>query len=106
MAEDIFRGPGVLAGSLMDGRVEAFDGPAINYQGDSFPDVRYTPMAKDGVAPARIPVFFNNPYAVLCDNIPQLAATNVVAPAQQPTTTLGTVFTLATASVAVSTSGN
>lgn len=85
MAETIDRGPFVGAGSLMDGRVEQFDGPAISYQGDSFPDVRNTPMAKDGTAPARIFTFFNNPYVVLTDAIPSSTSTVTIATTQVAT---------------------
>src|SRR5215831_2765878 len=83
MAETIFRGPGVSLGSLMDTRVESFDGPSISYQGDTIPDPRYSPAAKDGVEQGRIPVFLNSPYIVMVDNIPSTTNASTLVSAAQ-----------------------
>lgn len=84
MAETVFRGPGYVAGSMLDGRDETMDGPSITYQADSFPDVRFWPTKKDGLYPGRVPAILNSPYVVMCDNIPQAAATAALAATQAP----------------------
>lgn len=92
MAETIDRGPFISVGSLMDNRIDPFDGPGISYQGDSFPDPRYGPFPKDGTTPARAFTFFNNPYVVLTDAIP--SATNASSIATSQVATGGTPMTL------------
>ncbi len=79
MAETVFRGPGFVAGSTMDARVESMDGPSITYQGDGLPDVRFSPTKKDGLYPGRVPAFLNSPYFVLADNVPQAIGTATIA---------------------------
>jgi hypothetical protein len=70
MAETTNRGPMVSAGSLYDGRDETFDGPSIVYQGDGFPDVRQSPMPKDGLISRRVSCFLESPWVITADNIP------------------------------------
>lgn len=96
MAETVNRGPTVNVGSLMDGRLEAFDGPSIEYQGVVVPDVRFSPMAKDGLAPARVKGFFSSSNFVVVDAIPSNTSTTTVAAAQAPSSTTGTLLLLAT----------
>lgn len=97
MAETIFRGPGVVGGSLIDNRVEPFDGPSIGYQGDVILDPRLGPLPKDGLSPGRVKGFYNAFYTVATDAIPQATSTTVVAASQTPSTTLGVALTLKTA---------
>lgn len=97
MAETLLRGPGVSIGSLMDGRIEPWDGPSIEYQGDIIPDPRYSPANKDSTSPGAIKGYFSNPYFVLVDTIPSANATNTVAAAQAPSTTAGVALSLTTA---------
>ena len=97
MAETLVRGPGVSVGSLMDGRIEPFDGPAIDYQGDMIPDPRFSPSNKDSLSPGAIKAYFNNPYFTLVDTIPSANSSNSVAVAQAPSTTAGVALTLTTA---------
>lgn len=97
MAETLGRGPYISIGSLMDNRVEPFDGPSMAYQGDMIPDPRYTIANKDSLSPGAIKGYFNNPYFTLVDTIPSANATNSIAVAQNPTTTVGLALTLVTA---------
>lgn len=97
MAETLFRGPGVSIGSLMDGRVEPFDGPEIGYQGDMIPDPRQTPVNKDSLSPGAIKGYFNNPYFTLVDSIPSSNSSSTIAAAQAPSTTAGVALNLTTA---------
>lgn len=97
MAETLFRGPGISIGALMDGRVEPFDGPSVEYQGDIIPDPRLFPANKDSLSPGAIKGFFNNPYFTLVDCIPSASNTASIAAAQNPTTTVGLALTLVTA---------
>jgi hypothetical protein len=97
MAETINRGPNVSIGSLMDGRVEAFDGPSIDYQGVVTPDPRFSPSAKDGVAPGRVVGYFNSAQFIVVDAIPSSTSTTSIAAAQAPSTTQGVTLTLTTA---------
>ena len=97
MAETLLRGPGISIGSLMDGRVEPFDGPSISYQGDMVPDPRQSPANKDGLSPGVVKGFFNNPYFVLTDVIPQANSSTIVAASQAPSTTAGVALNLTTA---------
>ena len=85
MAETVFRGPGFVGGSMLDGRIETMDGPSVTYQGDGIPDCRFWPTRKDGLYPGRVPAILNSPYVVMCDNIPQAASTTSLAAAQAPT---------------------
>ncbi len=104
MAETIFRGPGVSLGSLMDGRVEAFDGPSIGYQGDVICNPIFSPEPKDGLAPGRMHGWYNAFYTVSVDAIPSTSATNIVAAAQTPSTTAAIALTLKTAQAATAAS--
>lgn len=97
MAETVYRGPSVVLGSLMDNRIEAFDGPSIGYQGDVIADPRFGPSAKDGLAPGRIPGFYNAWFTVTADNIPQATSSTIIAAAQAPSTTAGVALSLTTA---------
>ncbi len=97
MAETLLRGPGISIGSLMDGRVEPFDGPSISYQGDMVPDPRQSPANKDGLSPGVVKGFFNNPYFVLIDVVPQANSTTTIAASQVPSTTAGVALALTTA---------
>jgi hypothetical protein len=92
MAETNFRGPVVSMGSLEDTSSSPVDGPSILYQGVSFPDPRYSPLKKDGTAPARVPGFFMAPSVVACDLIPMIGTTNLIATTALVTTS--TVMTL------------
>ena len=94
MADTIFRGPAISLGALMGAmggagalacNIEPWDGPAISYQGDSLPDVRYAPSNKDGMGVGRIPGLVNNPYFVLVDQTPAAVSTTGLAAAQAPT---------------------
>jgi hypothetical protein len=98
MAETVFRGPGFVAGSMEDGRVESMDGPSITYQADSFPDIRFWPTRKDGLYPGRVPAFLNSPYVVVVDNCPQAASATALVNAQNPVA--ATPFTLAAGATA------
>ncbi len=100
MAETINRGPYFSIGSLEDTRVEPFDGPSISYQGDTIPNVLYSPAPKDGLAPGRIPVLFNSPYIVMSDNVPQ--KTNATTLVNGAVATALTAFPLQTAQVGAS----
>jgi len=97
MAETIFRGPGVSIGSLMDGRVEAFDGPSIGYQGDIILNPLFSPQPKDGLAPGRMHGWYNAFYTVSVDAIPQTSSSTVIAASQVPSTTIGVALNLVTA---------
>src|SRR5258708_23646835 len=94
MAETIFRGPAASLGSLFDGRIEAMDGPGLEYQANAFPDARYFPARKDGLYPGRIPAFLNSPFSVIVDQVPSTALAGAVAARQN--TTSGTPLTLVT----------
>jgi hypothetical protein len=98
MSETVFRGPGYVAGSLLDGRIETMDGPSLTYQGDGIPDCRFWPTRKDGLYPNRVPAILNSPYAVLCDNIPQ--ASNVASIAAAANPVANTPFTLSAGALA------
>ncbi len=85
MAETLFRGPLINAGGLMDNAVGPFDGPNISYQGSCIPDVRYSPMKKDGTLPCLVPSFAHAPTLVSIDAIPSIASTTTIAGAQSIT---------------------
>lgn len=97
MVETINRGPNVSLGSLTDSRVELLDGPVIAYQAEAFPDPRFTPAAKDGTSPARVPAFMLSPQSIVVDNVPSASSTSAVAAAQAPSTTQGVALNLVTA---------
>lgn len=96
MAATSFRGPAVALGSLLDGRVEAMDGPGIEYQGDCIPDPRFQPSNLMTFAPA-IPAHLNSPYIVMTDNFPQAFSGNAIAALANAVT--GTAMTLTTVTV-------
>jgi hypothetical protein len=60
----------VSAGSLLDGRDEVFDGPSISYQAAGFPDVRLSPINKDGLMSRRVSCFLESPWVITADAIP------------------------------------
>lgn len=97
MAETLFRGPQVSAGSLMDGRVEPLDGPDINYQNTMFIDPRFSPANKDSLSPGAIKGFFETPSVYIVDAILSANSTTTVAAAQAPSTTAGVALNLTTA---------
>jgi|SRR5215472_3274228 len=97
MAETIFRGPGVVLGSLLDGRVEAFDGPSIGYQGDLIANPIFNPQPKDGLSPGRVHGWYNAFYSVSVDAIPSASSSTTIAAAQAPSTTVGVGLNLVTA---------
>jgi hypothetical protein len=97
MAETINRGPNVSIGSLMDGRVEPFDGPGIEYQGVVTPDPRFSPAPKDGVAPARVVGYYNSGQFIIVDAVPSATSTTTIAVAVAPSTTTGVALLLNTA---------
>jgi len=97
MAETIFRGPGVSIGSLLDGRVEAFDGPSIGYQGDIILNPLFSPQPKDGLSPGRMHGWYNAFYTVSVDAVPQASSSTVIAASQVPSTTAGVALNLVTA---------
>lgn len=96
MAETIFRGPGVSLGSLMDGRIEPFDGPSIGYQGDIICNPIFNPQPKDGLSPGRMHGWYNAFYSVSTDTIPSSTSTTTVAAAQAVSTTPGVALALVT----------
>lgn len=104
MAESNFRGPVVNMGALEDSSQSLFDGPSISYQGYAVPDPRYNPLAKDGVAPGRVPAFLVSAMFVGTDNIPSITSTTTVGAAQAAATTGGAV-TLGTTSAGGSAAG-
>jgi hypothetical protein len=97
MAETVFRGPSAVLGSLMDTRVEPFDGPSIGYQGDIILNPIFSPAPKDGLAPGRMHGWYNAFYSVSVDAIPSATSTTAVAAAQAPSTTVGVALNLVTA---------
>lgn len=107
MVASTFSGPLISAGPMFGGNSgnsntpaasSSQTGPCISYQGQSFPDPRYTPMNKDNLVPASIHahVFAQDNYSV--NNIPATAATaNIAALANVVN---GTPMTLSTTSSA------
>lgn len=81
MANVNFRGPSVALGMLLDGTWDPDDGPDMEYQGSGILDHRQTPANKDAAAPQRYIGFFNNPYCVLADNVPQTSTSATIAAA-------------------------
>src|SRR5665213_286520 len=112
MSADVFSGPLVTAGNMMDAvatsgqKTNPVAGPNITYQGQAFPDVRYYPLPKDALDnPGVIRSFYAAPDVIAVSAIPATAGTsgntaNVASP--QPAIS-GVAMTLATgASVGVS----
>jgi hypothetical protein len=96
MAETVFRGPGAVLGSLMDGRVESFDGPSLGYQGDVILNPIFSPQPKDGLSPGRMHGWYNAFYTVSTDAIPSATNSTIIAAAQAPSTTAGLAINLVT----------
>jgi len=91
--QTLFRGPLVNAGSLLNATTQGevvtpFDGPLISYQGQSIPDVRQPPLAKDTLIPGAVPVSYASPLFITYDGIPQAIASNQIS--------TNAVFTVAT----------
>src|SRR6266700_80475 len=97
MAESTFRGPVINVGALMDGRIENFDGPNIQYQGDAFPDPRFSPANKDGQSPARLKGWVDNQRVTVIDAIPSTVSSVTLAASQLPSTTSGVKLNLVSA---------
>src|SRR6516162_7839053 len=97
MAETVFRGPGVVLGSMLDSRIEAFDGPSIGYQGDLIANPLFSPQPKDGLSPGRIHGWYNAFYSVSVDAIPSASSSTAIAASQAPSTTVGVALNLVTA---------
>ena len=68
-------------GSLEDGRVETMDGPALDFQGAGFPDLRISPTKKDGLYPGRVPAFLFSGDVIVADAIPAAVSTTGLAAA-------------------------
>ncbi len=109
MPESLFEGPLVSAGALLNGPnagttapINPMDGPSLDYQGVGFLDPRFAPINKDGLAPGRIPMYFNSPSAVLVDAIPSATATANIAADQAPSTTAGVALALVTSQAGTS----
>ena len=82
--QTLFRGPLVNAGSLLNATTQGevvtpFDGPLISYQGQSIPDVRQPPLAKDTLIPGAVPSFYASPLLITYDGIPQAIASNQIS---------------------------
>lgn len=111
MAESNFRGPLNNMGSLevqsgATATIEPMDGPAGSYQGMSLLDPRFTPFAKDGLLPGRVPAFLISGDLFTVDNVPQKASTVAIAAASTIATTVAVTMGLATTGVAGTVSGN
>lgn len=113
MAETIVRGPLTGLGSLLNspnsnGSIpadEPTDGPAISYQGYSFPDPRFFPANKDGLGMGRIPTFFLSPDVILVDALPSASSATPTDIAALQATTNGTAMTLVTTQASVVNTG-
>lgn len=97
MADTTFRGPTISIGALMDGRIETMDGPAVQYQGDLFPNPLYSPANKDGLSPGRLKGWLDGQRVTVVDTIPSAMSTTNIAAAQSPSTTSGVKLNLVTA---------
>lgn len=104
MPESVFEGPVISAGAVLNGPsagttapINPMDGPSLSYQAEGFIDPRFSPINKDGLAPGRIPFYFDAPAAVLVDAIPSATATANIAADQAPSTTAGVALNLVTA---------
>src|SRR6516162_4015179 len=78
MAETVFRGPGVVLGSMLDSRIEAFDGPSIGYQGDLIGNPIFSPQPKDGLSPGRMHGWYNAFYSVSVDAVPSASSSTSI----------------------------
>ncbi len=96
MAETNFRGPLFAMGGTEDNRSEIMDGPSLFYQGSGFPDVRVSPIRKDGLYQGRVPSFLNCPDIIVVDAIPGAVSTTGLAAAANAVS--GTAMTLVTVS--------
>lgn len=115
MAETIVRGPFVGLGSLVGGvsnaagtpiaGIDPYDGPAMNYQGISFPDPRFFPANKDGLGVGRIPAFSGASEVVIVDALPSASTATPADIAALQATTNGTAMTLVTAQASVINNG-
>lgn len=106
MPESVFQGPVVSAGSLLNGGgagtsapINPMDGPTVSYQGNIFPDPRFSPINKDGLSPGRIAGYYDSPSVVLVAATLAANSTVSMAAAQTPSTTAGVALTLITAQV-------
>lgn len=111
MGDTNFRGPINSMGSLeaeytsayTTASLEPFDGPSGFYQGIGLLDPRGYPFQSEGMLPGRVPGFLDNVSLWAVDNIPQAAASNVIASAQISTANIP--IALITAQVAGATTG-
>ena len=106
MTASVWTGPlgsiGPMAGSPGTSRDYTYEsGPSFFYEGQGFPDQRFTPINKDNLTAGSMPAHWDNanPFSVIA--VPSaLAAANIVAAA---TATSGTAMTLAGASTGIAT---
>lgn len=103
MTDTNFRGPANSLGAMEDSTVSPTDGPNYIYQGTAFPNLRGGFFQKDGIGPARVPGYFDNPTMVFVDNIP--SATTTASLAAAAVFTSGAAMTLITTGPAVATAG-
>lgn len=110
MTATTFQGPLVTAGNMMDNvggaqKTAADAGPSIFYRGNGFPDVRFSPLNKEGTGQIGIvPSFYNTPMQRVMNAVPVtkgVAATGNIVPAAAPAT--GVAMTLATAAAGLAT---
>lgn len=104
MVETVVRGPLVNIGSVLDGRVDPFDGPGLEYQSTGFPDIRFSGVNTTGITRGRVRAWLNSPFIVGCDNCPQTFSTNGLVTAAAPVA--GTPMTLFSAQQAGANAGN
>ncbi len=97
MAETIVQGPLVSGGSLLNNSVSPTDGPEIQYQGSLVPDPRFSPMAKDGLAPGRVKGFALLPAVTAVDAIPSVQSTGAIINAGVLSSTAGLAVAQVTA---------
>jgi hypothetical protein len=71
----------------LDGRVEAFDGPSIGYQGDLIVNPIFSPQPKDGLSPGRVHGWYNAFYSVSVDAVPSASSSVTLANAAQLSST-------------------
>src|SRR5258708_7746917 len=90
MGDTNFRGPvnsmGAIEVDAGTASVFPLDGPSMFYQGVGQPDIRSAPFAKDGFRQGQQAAWFVGGSGWVCDNIPQLRNTSLLA-----TTQVGTV---------------
>lgn len=104
MAETLNRGPNGSLGALIGNvniqagtgvaLIEPTDGPSFSYQGYGLPDARYSPINKDSLKQARVPVFSGADNFSLVDAIPEAVTTANIAASQH--ITASTPMTLVT----------